>query len=75
MMELGMKQKIVLTTVYLIQVRQLRERMRVSERYVEYSMVCKSGHHGDGCGFLSSSMAGSGDEEASVFPSELSSGP
>jgi len=38
-------------------------------------MVCKSGHHGDGCGFLSSSVTGSGYEEASVFPSELSSGP
>jgi hypothetical protein len=61
--------------VHLREIGQLLERMRVAEGDVEHTVVRERRQRRDRGGFLASSVAGRGDEDASVFSGELTCSP
>lgn len=63
------------TTMDLIDTRQLRECVGVSQRHVNHTMMDQGGHAIESSDFLSSTRAGGGAEDGSVFPMQRTSLP
>ena len=65
----------ILTAVNFLDIGQLRERMRVSKRNVDQSVVGERGHSRDSGRLLASSGTRGGDEDPGVLSSELAARP
>jgi hypothetical protein len=56
-------------------VSEIFESDRITQGNVDETMVGKSGHHGEGSGFLTSTLGACGNKESNIFSSKLASSP